>query len=158
MAYTDRAIVTSVALVAFLASIITMLRGGFGYPVELFLIAMLGVLLVISINTARGGAVSSFLLVIFFLAVMANTIYLYSVAGYMSAARLATLAIAVAGLVLSATDMFMQPVPARLQSEVKKLLAAEKKLSDARQKFDKVKDEMPTAGKKRSGRRSANKK
>ncbi len=159
MAYTNRTLLTSVAMITFLASIITMLRGEFAYPLELFLIAMLGVLLVISVNTARDDAVSSFLFVLFFLAAIANTIYLYSVASYMSPARLATIGVGLLGFALSAMYMFMQPVPGKLKSEVKMLLAAEKKLSEARQKFGKVKDEMPKAGKKkRAGKRPAKKK
>ena len=148
MAYTDRAILNAVALITFLASIVTMLKGGFGYPLELFLIAMVGVLLLLSANAGREDAASSFLYVLFYLAAISNIFYLYSVAGYMSPARLGTLAIAIVGLALSGTDMFMQPVPGsaapdRLQSEVKRLLAAEKKLSQAREKFSIIKAEIP---------------
>ena len=67
MAYTDRTLLTSVAMITFLASIITMLRGEFAYPLELFLIAMLGVLLVISSKVAlviprRPGEVGLYIL------------------------------------------------------------------------------------------------
>ncbi len=158
MAYTDRMLLTSVAVITFLASIATMLRGQFGYPLELFLIALLGVLLVVSLNTARDDAASSFLFVLFFLAAIANTIYLYSVASYMSPARLATISISAIGLALSAMNMFMQPVPGKLKSEVKMLLAAEKKISEARQKLDKVGAGVPKASRKRAGKRAAKKK
>ena len=158
MAHTDSILLAFIAVITFLASIGTMLRGQFGYPLELFLIAMLGVLMVASLNAARDDAAGSFLFVLFFLAAMANTIYLYSVASYMSPARLATLGIAAIGLALSAMDMFMQPVPGKLKSEVKMLLAAEKKISEARQKFEKAKDELPKQGKKRARKPTAKKK
>ena len=158
MTFTDRAFLNSVALIVFLASIVTMLRGGFGYPVELFLIAMLGVLLLLSANMGREDAASSFLYVLFFLAAISNVVYLYGVAGHMSLARLGTLGIAVVGMALAGTDMFMQPVPGRLQSDVKKLLAAEKKFSEAREKFDTLKAEIPKRGAKHAGRRGAAKK
>ena len=158
MAYTDRAFLTFVAVITFLASIVTVLRGQFGYPLELFLLAMLGVLLVISVNTSRNDAASSFLFLLFFFAAMANIIYLYSVASYMSQARLATLGISFIGFALSAMDLFMQPVPGKLKSEVKMLLAAEKKISEARQKLDKIGADVPKAGRKRAGKRQAKQK
>ncbi len=140
MNYFDKAIVGFVALVTFLASIGVAVRGGFTYPLELFLLLMLGVLLVVSLTSREEEAASAFLHVLFFTAAVANVAYLYSVAGYLNAARLAALAVAAGGLVLSGSNMLMQPVPTRgrVTSEVRKLLAAEKKLSDAKKRLETV--------------------
>ncbi|MEK6837959.1 MAG: hypothetical protein AABX69_04880 [Nanoarchaeota archaeon] len=143
-----------VAIISFLASILAAVRGNFTYPVELFLLALLGVLLVASLATSDDDAVSSLLFVAFFLAALANMVYIYGIVKYLSLVRLAVIAIAVVGFLLSATKLLSQPVPGRLKTEVKKLIAAEQKLSKARQKLKNVKEAMP-AGAKRITRRSS---
>lgn len=160
MNYVNRAIVGFVALVTFLASIGVAVRGGFTYPLELFLLLLLGVLLVISLRSPEEDAASAFLYVLFFIAAMANVAYLYSVAGYLNAARLVALAVSIGGLVLSGSNMLMHPipVPGRVTSEVRKLLAAEKKLSDAKKRletvnFGKVAPVPRKGGKRKRGRK-----
>lgn len=160
MNYVDRAIVGFVALVTFLAGIGVAVRGGFTYPLELFLLLMLGVLLVVALISPEQDAASAFLYVLFFIAAIANVAYLYSVAGYLSAARLVALAVSIGGLVLSGSNMLMQPVPVagRVTSEVRKLLAAEKKLSDAKKRletvnFGKVAPASGKGGRRKRGRK-----
>lgn len=158
MNYMDRTVVGFVALVAFLASIGVAVRGGFTYPVELFLLMMLGMLLVVSLRSPENDAASAFLYVLFFTAAIANVAYLYSVAGYLNTARLIALALGVGGLALSGYNMLAQPVPmpagkaaGEVTSEVRKLMAAEKKLSDAKKRLEAVK--VGKATQKRKGRR-----
>lgn len=162
MADTDRTVIGLVALAAFLATILAVVRGSFAYPVELFLVTMLGILLVASLASQGEGAFSALLPAIFFSAVLANMAYLYTVAGYVSPARAGTIVLAIIGLLLSVTNLIAQPVPAApaaLTSEARKLLAAEKRLSDARQKLEMVKDAMPAKAKaKRVGKRGASSK
>ena len=167
MNYMDRTVASFVALVTFLASIGVAVRGNFVYPVELGLLLMIGVLLVISLMSPEEDAATAFLNVLFFIAVIANIAYLYSVAGYLNPARLLGLALGVGGLVMSGSNMLMQPVPAQSQripaagqitTEVRKLMAAEQKLSDAKKRLETVKwsDEAPARAKataKRKGRR-----
>ena len=140
MNYVGKAIVGFVALVTFLASIGVAVRGRFTYPLELFLLLMLGVLLVVSLISREEEAASAFLYVLFFIAAIANVAYLYSVAGYLNAARLIALALGVGGLVMAGYNMLVQPVPVpgRVTSEVRKLLAAEKKLSEAKKRLETV--------------------
>ncbi|MBI2141013.1 hypothetical protein HYU16_01170 [Candidatus Woesearchaeota archaeon] len=144
----DRAAIGMVAIVSFLASILAVVRGNFAYPVELFLLALLGMLLVASLTASGDDAVSSFLFLAFFLAVLANMAYLYTVAKYLSLVRIGTIGVAAIGLILSATSTLSQPVPGRLKTEVKKLIAAEKKLSEARQKLERVKEAIPAGAKR----------
>lgn len=158
MNYMDRMVVSFVALVAFLASVGAAVKGGFTYPLELFLLLLLGVLLVVSLISPDEDAASAFLYVLFFIATMANVAYLYGVAGYLNTARLAALALGVGGLALSGYSMLTQPVPiqagkvaSEVTSEVRKLMAAEKKLSDARERLETVKESR--AAPKRKGRR-----
>lgn len=159
MADADRAVVGFVALATFLATILAAVRGSFTYPVELLLVAMLGILLVASLASQGEGAFSALLPAIFFSAVLANMAYLYTVAGYVSPARAGTIVLAIIGLLLSATSLIAQPVPAALTSEARKLLAAEKKLSEARQKLERVKAVMPAKAKaKRVGKRGTSSK
>jgi hypothetical protein len=91
---------------------------------------------------------------VFFLAALANMAYLYTVAKYLSLVRIGAIGVAVVGLLLSATNTLSQPVPGRLKTEVKKLIAAEKKLSEARQKLERVKEAVP-AGARRIAKRSS---
>ncbi len=167
MNYLDRAVVSFVALVAFLASIGVAMRGNFIYPLELGLLLLLGVLLVVSLISPEKDAASAFLYVLFFIAVIANTAYLYSVAGYLNPARLIALALGVGGLVLSGYNMLMQPVPtqsipanSQVTSEVRKLMAAEKKLSDAKKRLETAKwsKETPARAKTAGRRKSRSKK
>ena len=166
MNYMDRTVVGFVALVTFLASIGVVVRGNFAYPVELGLLLMLGVLLVISLMSPENDAATAFLNVLFFIAAIANVTYLYSVAGYLNTARLIALALGIGGLVMSGYNMLMQPVPVQsipaekeITSEVRKLMAAEQKLSDAKKRLEKVdwKDEVSAvakaAGRKKGRRR-----
>ena len=165
MNYMDRTFVGFVAPVTFLASIGVAVRGNFIYPVELGLLLLLGVLLVISLISPEEDAATAFLNVLFFIAVIANATYLYSVAGYLNPARLIGLALGVGGLVMSDSNMLMQPVPAQsipaasqITTEVRKLMAAEQKLSDAKKRLETVSwnDEAPARAKaaaKRKGRR-----
>ncbi len=150
----DRTSIGMVAIVTFLASILAVVRGNFAYPVEIFLLALLGILLVASLATQNDNAVSMSLFAAFFLAALANMAYLYTVAKYFSLIRIGTIGIAVVGLLLSATSTLAQPVPGKLKTEVKKLIAAEKKLSEARQKLERVKEAIP-AGAKRIAKRSS---
>ncbi|MBI2581346.1 hypothetical protein HYV85_06125 [Candidatus Woesearchaeota archaeon] len=150
----DRTAIGMIAIVTFLASILSVVRGNFAYPVELFLLALLGILLVALLASSDGDAVSLLLLTVFFLTALANMAYLYTVAKYLSLVRIGTIGIAVVGLLLSATSTLSQPVPGRLKTEVKKLIAAGKKLSDARQKLEIVKEAIP-AGAKRIAKRSS---
>ncbi len=163
MNYMDRTVVSFVALVAFLASIGVAVRGNFIYPLELGLLLLLGALLVISLISQEKDAASAFLYVLFFIAAIANVTYLYSVAGYLNPARLIALALGVGGLVLSGYNMLMQPVPipagkveGEVTSEVRKLMAAEKKLSDAKKRLDTVKWSKKTPARaKAAGRRKS---
>ncbi len=150
----DRTSIGLVAIITFLASILAVVRGSFTYPVELFLLALLGILLVASLAISDDSAVSQLLFVAFFLAALANMAYLYSVAMHLSLVRIGAIGVAVVGLLLSATSTLSQPVPGRLNTEVKKLIAAEKKLSNARQKLERVKEAIP-AGAKRIAKRSS---
>ena len=147
MNYMDRTFVGFVALVTFLASIGVAVRGNFIYPVELGLLLLLGVLLVISLISPEEDAATAFLNVLFFIAVIANIAYLYSVAGYLNPARILGLALGVGGLVMSGSNMLTQPVPVQNQripaasqitTEVRKLMAAEQKLSDAKKRLETV--------------------
>ncbi|MEK6808472.1 MAG: hypothetical protein AABY14_02190, partial [Nanoarchaeota archaeon] len=70
MAQQDRTVVSVIALVSFIASIIAAVRGNFVYPLELFILSMVGILLVISLALPDGDAASMFLFVIYFVAVM----------------------------------------------------------------------------------------
>lgn len=158
MNYSERMVVSFVALAAFLASISVAVRGAFTYPVELGLLLLLGALLALSLFSPEKDASSAFLYVLFFTAVIANIAYLYSVAGYLSPARLIALALGVGGLVLSGYNMLRQPVPIQegkaageVTSEIRKLMAAEKKLSDAKERLESVK--VGKAVPKRKGRR-----
>ncbi len=166
MNYMDRTVASFVALVTFLASIGVAVRGNFVYPVELGLLLLLGVLLVISLISPEKDAATAFLNVLFFIAVIANVAYLYSVAGYLNPARLLGLALGVGGLVLSGYSMLMQPVPAQtitaqseITSEVRKLMAAEQKLSDAKKRLETVNwnDEAPARAKAAAKRKSRRK-
>ncbi|MBI3036924.1 hypothetical protein HYY73_04200 [Candidatus Woesearchaeota archaeon] len=152
MAQQDKLIVSVIALVSFIASIIAAVRGNFVYPVELFILSMVGILLVITLVLPDDDAASMFLHVAYFLAVTANIAYLYSVAGYLSAARLGALGIAILGLFISGMNLLMQPVPQTLTSEAKKLIAAEQKLSQARERLRAI-NEMIPAGKAESALR-----
>ena len=143
-----------VAIVSFLASILAVVRGNFTYPVELFLLALLGMLLVASLAALDDGAVSSLLFNAFFLAALANMVYLYTVAKHLSLVRIGAIGIAVVGFLLSTTYLLSQPVPGRLKSEVRKLIAAEKKLGEARQRLEKVKEAIPV-GAQRIAKRSS---
>lgn len=149
MARSDRVVVGLLALASFAATMAAAVRGGFVYPVELFLVALLGVLLVVFLNRRQDDAASSLLAVVFFTAVLANVAYLYTVAGYLSPARLGVLGLAAAGLVISAALMLMQPVPAVLTSQAKKLIAAEQKLRNAKATLQAVKGRKA----RRSGRK-----
>ncbi len=151
----DRRSIGLVAIVTFLASILAVVRGDFTYPVELFLLALLGVLLVASLATSDDNAVSLLLFAAFFLAALVNMVYLYTVAKHLSLVRIATIGVAVVGLLLSATSTLSQPVPGKLKTEVKKLIAAEKKLSEARQKLERVKEAIPAGAKRIAKRRSS---
>lgn len=161
MNYMDRMVVSFVALVTFLAGIGVAVRGGFTYPVELFLLLLLGVLLVVSLRSPESDAASPFLYVLFFTAATANVAYLYSVAGYFSTARLIALALSIGGLALSGYSMLAQPVPipagkvaSEVTSEVRKLMAAEKKLSDAKKRLEAARaGKAGKAAPKRKGRR-----
>ena len=166
MNYMDRTVASFVALVTFLASIGVAVRGNFVYPVELGLLLLLGVLLVISLISPEKDAATAFLNVLFFIAVIANVAYLYSVAGYLNPARLLGLALGVGGLVLSGYSMLMQPVPAQtitaqseITSEVRKLMAAEQKLSDAKKRLETVNwsGEAPARAKAAAKRKSRRK-
>lgn len=158
MNYSDRMVVSFVALVAFLASIGVAIKGSFVYPLELGLLALLGVLLAASLMLPEGDAASAFLYVLFFIGAIANVAYLYSVAGYLNPARLIALALGVGGLALSGYNMLMQPVPlpkgkvaSEVTSEVRKLMAAEKKLSEARKRLETI--HVGKAAPKRKGKR-----
>lgn len=150
MTYSGRLLTGALGLAAFLASIVAAARGHFIYPVELAILALLGMLLVASLAARQDDAVTSLISMLFFAACMANVAYLYSVAGYMNLARLGTLAIAAAGLAISGSGFVMQPVPSSLTTQARKLIAAETKLSEARQRLESVKEEMPESAKKRS--------
>ncbi|MBI2143793.1 hypothetical protein HYU17_01415 [Candidatus Woesearchaeota archaeon] len=147
MAFSDHTVVSALALITFLAGILASVRGGFTYPLELFILALLGLLLIISFMVPGKDAASSLLQAIFFTAAIANTLYLYSVAGYLSPARLGAISVAVIGLLMAGAGLMMQPVPAALRSEVKKLIAAEKKLTEAKQRLERVNAEKPKAAK-----------
>lgn len=150
----DRSATGMVAIVSFLASILAVVKGNFVYPVELFLLALLGILLIASLAAQDDDAVSQLMFAAFFLAALANMAYLYTVAKYLSLVRIGTIGVAVVGLLLATTNLLSQPVPGRLKTEVKKLIAAEKKLSEARQKLETIKEAVP-AGARRISKRSS---
>ena len=139
----SRLTVILVALATYLASIAAMVRGGFVYPVELGLVALIALLLVAVIAMPNDDAASSLVSSIFFLSCMANIAYLYSVSGYLSTVRLGALGLSFAGLALSATSLMAQPVPTALTSEAKNLIAAGKRLSLAKERLQAVKEEAP---------------
>ncbi len=136
--YSGRTVLGSVALVSFIATTFAVLKGNFAYPLELFLLALLGILLVASLIAALNNSIPSLTYAIFFFASTINVAYLYSVSGYLSPARAMALGVPVIGLILSAISMLKHPVPAGLRSEVRKLIAAEKRLSEAKQKHDQI--------------------
>ena len=150
MTYSGRLLTGIMSFAAFLASIAAAVKGNFIYPVELAILALLGILLIALLTAQRDDAITSVIAMLFFAASMANIAYLYSVAGYMNLARLGTLAIAAAGLAISGSGFMAQPVPASLTSQAKKLIAAERKLSEARQRIETVKEEMPASARKRT--------
>lgn len=143
-----------IALSAFLATIVMAVRGGFTYPVELAILAMLGILLIASLVPKKDDAAASLTLMLLFLAVIANVAYLYSVAGYLNLARLGTLGLALIGFFISGSSMLTQPVPPGLTLEAKRLIAAEKSLSAARERLEAVKESIPARARK--GKRTAN--
>lgn len=133
MAFVDKMVVGLVGVIAFLASIVAAVRGGFLFPVELFLLAAIGVLLVVSLAEYDDPVVSSFLSVLLFITLIANIGYLYSVAGYLNTIRMGTLGLAVIGLLMGTNSFVGAPEP-QLRSEVKRLIAAEKQLESAQEK------------------------
>ncbi|HIG98315.1 TPA: hypothetical protein HA231_02745 [Candidatus Woesearchaeota archaeon] len=146
-------IVGLVGVAAFIAGVFSAARGGFFYPLELFLLAMIGLLLVASLATPRNGSASPFVSVILFIALVANSAYLYVVSGHISTTRLAALTIAIAGLAFSLVWLLAEPVPAVLSREARRLIAAEKRLNDAKERLEDVKAEIPTAVPGRRGKR-----
>ncbi len=157
MAYPKKTIIRFVAVLAFLANLVAMVKGNLATLPELFAMLMLGFLLLVALMWQRDDAVSYFLLVLFFIAAVANAAYLYSVAGYLNLARLGTLAIGFIGLAWAGYSMLMQPIPEIIRSDVRKLLAAEKKISDAKETLKRVRETVPKAAplpkKKKAGKR-----
>lgn len=135
----SRFLISFLALAAFAAGVVAAVRGGFTYPVELLLISLIGLLLIGTLAVPKGDSAWAFLSSLFFLAAMANAAYMYSVAGYMSPARLGTLTLAAAGLVISGLSLMGQPAQQSLTSEAKKLITAEKKINDARKRLESIK-------------------
>jgi len=142
MAYPTRMLIRFIAIISFLAGIVAMLRGGLATVPELLITLLLGILLVAAL-WQRGDAISYFLLVLFFVAEVADVIYLYTLAGYFSPARLGALAIAIVGVVWASTSMLMEPFPERVRADVRKLLAAEKKISEAKETLKQIKEIVP---------------
>jgi small-conductance mechanosensitive channel len=155
----SKGILVLLAVVTFLASLLVAVRGNFVFPVELFLLVLLGLLLVVTISTSSDSPSSSMLYVSFFVAALANVAYLYSVSGYMSTVRIGTLGLAAVGLLLSISNLFGQPVPRELVADAHNLAAAEKKIADATKKLESVNVKAkPAANKKRSTKKKSRKK
>ncbi len=134
-----RFLVGLVAISTFLASLFSALRAGFGYPVELAALAGLGLLLIAFFSVRDSDGASFFVAALFFVAAAADITYMNSVAGHMSMARLGSLAVAVFGLMLASSALIMQPAAPRLSIEAKRLIAAEKKLENAKEMLNVVK-------------------
>ncbi len=148
-------LLNSLSLASFLASIFAALQGDFAYPVEITILALLGILMVMTLALPSDDAAGAFIAAVFFLASLANLGYMHSVAGYISPARLGALAITLSGLAVSALALMSQPAPPHLTREARKLLAAEKKISAAREQLEAVKETIPNAikGRKRKRRK-----
>jgi hypothetical protein len=148
MAYSDGTIIRIVAIVALLSGLIVMVRGSFFSTAETIIMLMLVILLGIAVYWQKDDAISYFLFSLFFIAMLANSAYTYSISGYFSMARLGALVIAVIGLIWSVMDMLLEPIPHRIapnnfRAEVRNLIAAEKKISEAKETLRKVEQLVP---------------
>lgn len=143
MAYANMMMIRFLAIITFLAGIAAMVKGSLVTIPVLLITLLLTILLAIAVMRHDEEAVSYFLLVLFFTGELANVAFLYSLAGYLSLARLGVIIISVIGLVASGANMLVQPVPEAIRQDVRQLLAAERKISEAKETLKKIKEIVP---------------